>query len=66
MGLKPKDKVAFTIDDGGTVRFAAAPFSLESAHGSVKPPTSPEDFDVVTRNAKDSKAEEAARELVES
>ena len=45
---------------------AAASFSLESAYGSVKPSTSPEDFDEVFRNAKDAKAEDTARELSES
>ena len=63
LGLKPGDKVAFTIEDGGKVRLAAASFSLESAYGSVKPSTSPEDFEGVSRNAKDAKAAETAREL---
>ena len=49
LGLKPRDKVAFTIEDGGKVRLAAASFNLESAFGSVKPSTSPEDFDEVSR-----------------
>ena len=63
LGLKPGDKVAFTIEDGGKVRLAAASFSLESAYGSVKPSTSPEDFDEVSRNARDAKAEDTARAL---
>ena len=63
LGLKPGDKVAFTIEDGGKVRLAAASFSLESAYGSVKPSTSPEDFDEVSRSAKDSMAEDTARQL---
>ena len=63
LGLKPGDKVAFTIEDGGKVRLAAASFTLESAYGSVKPSTSPEDFDEVSRHAKDAKTEETAREL---
>ena len=66
LGLKPGDKVAFTIEDGGKVRLAAASFSLESAYGSVKPSTSPEDFDEVSRSAKDAKAEDTARALSES
>jgi antitoxin PrlF len=66
LGLKPRDKVAFTIEDGGKVRLAAASFNLESAFGSVKPSTSPEDFDEVSRNAKDAKAEDTALELHES
>ena len=63
LGLKPGDKVAFTIEDGGKVRLAAASFSLESAYGSVNPSTSPEDFDEVSRNARDAKAEDTARAL---
>ncbi len=66
LGLKPGDKVAFTIEDGGKVRLAAASFTLESAYGSVKPSTSPEDFDEVSRSAKDAKAEDTALELSES
>ena len=66
LGLKPGDKVAFTIEGGGKVRLAAASFSLESAYGSVKPSTSPEDFDEVSRSAKDAKTEDTARALSES
>ena len=65
LGLKPRDKVAFTIEDGGEVRLAAASFSLESAYGSVKPSRNPEDFEEVSRNAKEAKADETARELSE-
>ena len=66
LGLKPRDKVAFTIEDSGAVRLAAASFDLESAYGSVKPSNSPEDFQRVSRIAKDAKAEETARELSEA
>lgn len=66
LGLKPRDRVAFTIDDEGEVRLAAVPFSLESAYGSVKPSNRPEDFETISRNAKDGKAEETARELSEA
>ena len=67
LGLKPGDKVAFTIEDGGAVRLAAAAsFSLESAYGSVKPSASPEDFDEVSRGTKGAKAEDTALELSES
>ena len=65
LGLKPRDKVAFTIEEGGEVRLAAASFTLESAYGSVKPTRNPEDFEEVSRKAKDAKAEETARELSE-
>lgn len=66
LGLKPRDKVAFTIEDGGTVRLAAASFSLESAYGSVRPSASPEDFDEISRLAKDTKAEDTVREFGDS
>ena len=62
LGVKPRDKVAFTIEDG-EVRLAPASFSLESAYGSVKPSKKPEDFDEVSRTAKEAKAEKTAREL---
>ena len=63
LGLKPRDKVAFTVDDGGMVRLTAARFTLESAFGSVQPSAHPEDFDALTRDAKDAKAERTLREL---
>ncbi len=40
--------------------------SLESAYGSVKPSSEPEDFDEISRNAKDAKAEDTLRELSSS
>ncbi len=66
LGLKPRDKVAFTIEDGGAVRLAAASFTLESAYGSVKRSNDSRDIEEVSRNAKDAKAEETARELREA
>ena len=62
LGVKHRDKVTFTIKDG-EVRLAPASFSLESAYGSVKPSKKPEDFDEVSRTAKEAKAEETVREL---
>ncbi len=62
LGVKPRDKVAFTIEDG-VVHLAPASFILESAYGSVKPSEKPEDFDEVSRIAKEAKAEKAAQEL---
>ena len=63
LGLKPRDKVAFTIEDGGEVRLSAASFNLESTYGSVKPSATPEDFDAISRNAKDAKVQDTLREL---
>ena len=56
LGLRPRDKVAFTIEDG-EVRLTSLSFSLESAFGSVEPPRRPEDFDEAIRLAKDAKVE---------
>ena len=42
----------------------AESFNLESAFGSVKPSKRPEDFDEVSRNAKDAKAEDTAKDLI--
>lgn len=62
LGVKHRDKVAFTIDNG-EVRLEAASFSLESVYGSVKPSKKPEDFNKVSQAAKDAKGEKTAREL---
>ena len=66
LGLKPRDKVAFTIEDDGAVRLAAVSFSLESAYGSVKPVGEPVDLDQAIRDARDDKAERTVRELGEA
>ena len=66
LGLRPRDKVAFTIEDGGTVRLAAASFSLESAYGSVRPSTRPRSSTRFPGFAKDTKAEDTVRELGDS
>ena len=64
LGLKPRDKVTFTIDDGGNVRLSPTAFTLETAFGSVKP-TGQEttDFKDIIRNAKEAKAEDTVRKL---
>ncbi len=62
LGVKPRDKVTFSIEDG-KVRLAPVTFSLESAYGSVKPSGKPEDFDELSRIAKEAKAEKTVREL---
>ncbi len=59
LGLKPRDKVAFTIE-GSDVRLVPAQFSLESAYGSVAPLRRPEDFERITREAKAEKAKKTA------
>jgi len=62
LGLKPRGKVAFTIE-GNQVRLAPATFTLESAYGSVKPSQKPEDFDEVSRSVKGGVAERTLGKL---
>lgn len=62
LGLKPRDKVTFTIE-GNEVRLVPASFTLESAYGSVKPSRRPEDFEELSQAAKDAKAEKTLRKL---
>ena len=54
LGLKPRDKVAFSIEDD-EVRLTPARFTLESAFGSVKPLKRREDFKRISREARDEK-----------
>ena len=62
LGLKPRDKVAFEIEDD-KVQLAPVKFTLESAFGSVKPDTRTADFKVISRAVKDEKAKKGTREL---
>ena len=62
LGLKPRDKVAFTIE-GTEVRLIPASYALESAYGSLKPDKRPEDFDGASRAAKEAKIEKTLRQL---
>jgi AbrB family looped-hinge helix DNA binding protein len=54
LGLKPRDKVAFSIEDD-EVRLTPARFTLESAFGSVKPIKRAGDFKAISRDARDDK-----------
>ena len=54
LGAKPRDKVLFRIE-GTSVTLAPARFDLESAFGSVKPLHTPEDFNELSRVAREDK-----------
>ena len=56
LGLKPRDTVTFAIDDN-EVRLKPASFTLESAFGSVPPPTSGEEFKAISRSVREEKVE---------
>ena len=62
LGVKPRDKVSFTIEDTH-VHLARASFTLESAYGSVKPSHRPEDFKKLSRAAKEDKVKNTLRKL---
>lgn len=51
LGVASHDQVAFVID-GDRVSLEPVAFNLESAFGSVKPTTRPEDFDALIIKAK--------------
>lgn len=63
LGIKPRDKVSFTVNDDGQVSIAAAEFTLETAYGSVRPITDGRNLDEIVRDVKDEKAEQTARSL---
>ena len=63
LGINPRDKVSFTVNDDGHVTIAAAEFTLETAYGSVKPITDGRDLDEIISDAKDEKAVQTATEL---
>ncbi len=62
LGLRPRDKVAFGIEDG-KVQLTPARFTLESAFGSVRPATKTAEFKTISRAARDEKAKEEIRKL---
>jgi AbrB family looped-hinge helix DNA binding protein len=62
LGLKPRDKVAFTIEDG-EVRLVPVEFTVASAYGSVEPLAGGDDFEEQIREAKSERAGKEARKL---
>ncbi len=62
LGLQPRDKVAFTIDEG-TVRLLPAKFTMESAYRSVPALARPVSDKETVRIAKEERAQRAAKAL---
>jgi len=62
LGVGPRDKVAFAIDDN-QVRLTPARFTLESAQGSVEPPTATEELERISEDAKEEHAADVAATL---
>ena len=67
LGLKPQDKVTFTID-GDEVRIAPGEYTWETVRGSVKPwpgLKSGTDFEEEIREAMEDRADEIMRRMRE-
>ena len=56
LGIKPRDKVSFTIENDGHVRISAAEFTLETAYRSVKSLRDGRDIDEIIRDVKEEKS----------
>ena len=66
MGADKNESIdASTRGNRKAIPVEGSSLSLESAYGSVRPSAKPEDWDEVSRNAKDAKAEKTVRELRE-
>lgn len=64
LNIKPRDKIAFTIEKD-RVSLAPAPFTLESAYGSVRSIGRQGSLEDISQAAKDAKAEQSVRESSE-
>jgi bifunctional DNA-binding transcriptional regulator/antitoxin component of YhaV-PrlF toxin-antitoxin module len=62
LGVGPRDKVAFAIDQD-QVKLVPARFTLESAYGSVEPATRTEDFEQISREAKEEHTQRVSAKL---
>ena len=62
LGLKPRDKVTFAIEDG-EVRLVPAAFTVASAYGSVEPLANGDDFEEQIRQAKEDRVERSAKKI---
>jgi bifunctional DNA-binding transcriptional regulator/antitoxin component of YhaV-PrlF toxin-antitoxin module len=62
LGLRPRDKLTFAIDRD-SVRLVSARFTVETAAGSVEPPTSSEDLEQVIAEAKQEHADKVIADL---
>lgn len=65
LGLKPRDKVAFTINDG-EVRIVPVAFTARSAFSSVQPIGEFTDFDEQIEDAKEERAERSVKSFYSS
>ena len=64
LGVKPRDKVAFSVENG-EVRITPVHHTLESVAGSVEPPTRTEDFEHIIQESHEEVADRVAARLTE-
>jgi len=62
LGLKPGDKVAFTLNQG-EVKLEPSPSALRDGFGAVRPRRKPEDFTELRGKAREWVAQKAEEEL---
>lgn len=62
LGVKPKDKVSFEVEDG-KVNLVPARFTLESVFGSVPPPTRTEDLEQLSSDVKEEQVQKTVDKL---
>jgi AbrB family looped-hinge helix DNA binding protein len=65
LGLHAHSKVTFILEDG-EARLKPARYTLETLYGSVQPINRPEDFEELSRLARDEHALETVRRLRDS
>ena len=63
LGLKPRDKVNFVIDDD-QIRIVPVAFTWRSAFGSIKPVRRPEDFNELSRLAQEELAQRSVKKML--
>lgn len=62
LGLKPRDRVTFVLEDG-SARIQPTKSKLDALFGSVKPKRMPEDFKELRRMAMEEVAERALKKM---
>lgn len=61
LGVKPRDRVQFTVIADGSVKVAPAPSRILALFGAVKPLKEPEDFEALHRAFEEGVAENVLR-----
>ncbi len=61
LGVGPKDKIVFEIEESGTVRLVPMRYTVASAYGAVEPIGREDDLDAVSREAREARAERRVR-----